>query len=796
MQNGFMSQAYKQAQYVVLLSASVLLFACKQGPFDTASGDQVLIGQSALSSAAQGPLSKSAALSAAAQQKGTLVSTIAEYEAALATLTPGDSIILADGTWTDFEILFKGEGTEAEPIKLLAQTLGKVILSGQSNLRLQGRYLEVSGLVFTNGYSPTGVVISFAGDSENLAYHSRVTSTVIDAYSNPDKFNSDSWVTLFGKFNRFDHNHLSGKSNAGVTLAVRLNSLESQENHHQIDHNYFGPRPILGSNGGETLRVGTSKYSLSNSFTKVENNYFDRANGEVEIISNKSGSNEFRNNVFFESRGTLTLRHGNDNLVEGNVFLGNGKSHTGGIRVINARQTIRNNYMEGLTGIRFGGGFVILNGVPNSSINRYHQVDGAVIENNTIVEVSNINLAAGSDAERSAAPINSTFKHNLVVNKDSQPFNIFDDVSGIEFSSNLTNQAPPKVLASGFIVSDTDLIRNANGLLVSKSAMSKNIGASIQALPVTKSDVGVSWYPKTEPYVAFNSGNVLTVNSTEQLIDAVNTAKAGARIEIAPGKYEIAKQIQIRTVVSIAGTSAGGVTLYPMRSLAFEIENGGSLALENLSINGAKAPDSAGNVLIRNSRMPTLLNYRLSLNNVDITNLNVNHSAHVFDAGYRSLADEIRIENSTFSNITGDVLRLDKEQDDLGIYNAEYVTIANSTFTNIQGAIAKIYRGGTDESTFGPHLLFSDNVLSNIGKGKRNKSKSALYLHGVQDTDMLSNTFKNTAPIIIEHTVGEPQTLISMNRFEGLGLPMVTEVFTKGVSTAVLLENTLVKESL
>ena len=55
----------------------------------------------------------------------------------------------------------------------------------------------------------------------------------------------------------------------------------------------------FGSNGGETLRIGTSHYSLSDSFTVVENNYFERTNGEVEIISVKSGKNQIRNNVFF-----------------------------------------------------------------------------------------------------------------------------------------------------------------------------------------------------------------------------------------------------------------------------------------------------------------------------------------------------------------------------------------------------------------------------------------------------------------------------------------------------------------
>ena len=43
---------------------------------------------------------------------------------------------------------------------------------------------------------------------------------------------------------------------------------------------------------------------------------FDRCDGEVEIISSKSGGNIYRGNLFLQSRGTLTLRHGDGNLVE------------------------------------------------------------------------------------------------------------------------------------------------------------------------------------------------------------------------------------------------------------------------------------------------------------------------------------------------------------------------------------------------------------------------------------------------------------------------------------------------
>ena len=277
------------------------------------------------------------------QSSSSVVSDQLAFQEAVKNAQPGDTIVLANGKWNDFEILFTGEGEEGNPIRLVAETKGKVILTGQSNLRLAGNHLEVSGLVFKDGYSPTQEVISFRRNKNHLANNSRVTEVVIDDFNATERQETDFWVMMYGKNNRFDHSHLSRKRNKGVTMAVRLNTEDSQENHHKIDHNYFGPRSILGSNGGETLRIGTSHHSRTNSFTVVENNYFDRCDGELEIISNKSGKNKFLNNTFYESRGTLTMRHGNNNLVEGNVFFGNGADHTGGIRVINAGQTIRNN---------------------------------------------------------------------------------------------------------------------------------------------------------------------------------------------------------------------------------------------------------------------------------------------------------------------------------------------------------------------------------------------------------------------------------------------------------------------
>ena len=48
-----------------------------------------------------------------------------------------------------------------------------------------------------------------------------------------------------------------------LARAKKLKAGDPLDNRHRIDHNYYGPRPPLGSNGGETIRIGTSDESLS-----------------------------------------------------------------------------------------------------------------------------------------------------------------------------------------------------------------------------------------------------------------------------------------------------------------------------------------------------------------------------------------------------------------------------------------------------------------------------------------------------------------------------------------------------
>ncbi|AUC74212.1 chondroitinase-B domain-containing protein [Olleya sp. Bg11-27] len=707
---------------------------------------------------------------------GLLVKDVAAFNDAVKNANPGDVITLANGVWKDAELVFEGHGTTEKPITLTVETKGKVTLEGASNLQLAGEHLIINGLVFKNGYTPTNAVISFRKNREELANNTRLTECVIDNFNNPERQVQDYWVTIYGKNNRIDHNHIVGKKNLGVTMIVGLDTKESVKNNHKIDHNYFGPRPTYGNNGGETLRIGTSHTALENSKTLVESNYFDRTNGEHEIISNKSCQNTFKYNTFFECTGTLTMRHGNETLVDGNVFIGNGKPSTGGVRIINESQTVINNYHVGLTGYRFRGAFVMMNGVPNSPPNRYVPVIDSKLNNNTFVNCDHIQLGAGSDSERSQAPRTSEISGNIFYNdtKDDT-FTVYDDISGITFKDNLLGSNGKTSITSGFENAEIRLVKNEQGFLIPTSDKIKS-KVTINPNVATKENTGTTWYSKADTNIALNSGKTIKVKAgINTLYEIVKDSEGGDIIELEEGgTYLITKAVQINHPLTFKTSGTKKATILFERMMAFEIQNGGSLSLENVSFDGTKSPDYAGNSVISTSKNSMLDNYKLFIDNCEFKDMVVNHSFDVLRVSKGTFADTISIQNSTFKNISGHIAALDKETDDIGAYNVEYMLMKNNTVTDMQGAALRLYRGGKDESTFGPFLEVDHNVFNNVGFGKKNKYKAAMSLYGVQVNDIQNNNFNNTKGLKMHLVVGEPIVNVVNNNYYKSGEIEVT----------------------
>lgn len=700
----------------------------------------------------------------------TVVNTPSELSDAMQTAEPGDIIYLASGTWTDVELKIEGYGKEGDTITVMPVEKGKTIFEGTSNVKIGGEYLHVSGLVFKNGYTETSSVINLQIDKDTPANHCRVSECVIDDYNPSERFDTDYWIEIYGKYNRLDHCYLVGKRNRGVTLAVRMKDERDRENFHRIDHNYFGYRAILGSNGGETLRIGTSHYSLSNSNTTVEDNYFEMCNGELEIVSSKSCQNTFINNTFYECQGTLTMRHGNETIVENNYLIGNGKPSTGGIRIINEKQTVRNNYLQGLTGYRFKGALVIMNGVPNSPINRYFPVIDSDMSNNLVIDCDHIQLCAGADEERSEPPSNCTFNNNVISNtKKSKVFTVYDDISGISFNGNILspNIAYPEYQnrpeESGFTLEDITFTES-NGLKTVQS--NTPVGPITDRIRPNHSNTGVRWYPRVDYSIKFAEGKRVKVAPGENTIyDAMKELNEGDVLVLQPGDYLQTKSVKVNKAIRIEGPSVGPKpTITFQRSPLFALENGGSLDLEHLNISGSESDDYSGNAVIRTSRYSMVDNYILKVRNCDIEDLDVNHSFNFLKVYKNTFADSILIQNTTFKDVSGHILNMNKEIDDTGIYNVETVEIDNCQFENIGGSAVNLYRGGRDESTFGPMIWMRDSKLVNVGYDKRNANESAIALHGVQHAELTNLTIEDSRKINLHLIVGDP--VIKLNTIE------------------------------
>ncbi len=284
--------------------------------------------------------------------------------------------VVRDGEYKDLKLKLEVSGKEDARVQIRAETPGGVVISGESCLLLKGEYVTVEGFLFREGHSPIEGVIEFEGS------HCRLTNCAIDAFNHPDPKRKDKWVSLKGQHHEVDHCTFRGKASFSVLLTVW--HAPGVPNHIHIHHNHFVDRAqIKGKNGYETIRIGTSEVAHSDSITLVEENLFERCDGEIETISCKSGANIFRRNTFRECAGTLTLRHGNGSLVEENYFDGGGKKETGGVRVYGENHIIRGNYITRTTG-RADGAIAFMAGNPKPEPHEWQQVRNVSLENNIV----------------------------------------------------------------------------------------------------------------------------------------------------------------------------------------------------------------------------------------------------------------------------------------------------------------------------------------------------------------------------------------------------------------------------
>jgi len=730
-----------------------------------------------------------------------------ELHAALSTAKPGDNIVMANGEWEDIQIKITASGTKNQPITLRAETPSKVIVQGKSNLQLGGDYIIVEGLYFTNGYSPLKSVIQFEVE-DTVANHCIVTNCVIEDYNKMQRNFQDLWVLFKGRHNQLDHCYLAGKSNRGPTIRVDLAGNQNINNYHKIINNHFGPRPPKGGPSAETIQIGNSYTSMCPSYTLVANNLFEECKGEVEVISSKTNFNEFRNNVFYKSEGSLVTRHGNYCTVDGNYFIGDeSTNNVGGIRLIGTGHTVTNNYFYSLRGQEFRSPLAVMIGIPKSPLNRYIQVTDVIIAYNSWINcTAPLQFGVGSNISqkevlpaseiRSARPIRTVVANNLIYNTtgDKTPIVAHDKLDGILFKNNLINNqgidfdkvegvksvgfelreiadyilVPPTGFPDeevyngfGFEQFDKDLFgasREKNNVI------GAIIGRATTVPPILdKSQYGTNWY-NTED--ASQEPKTHIVSESKSLVEAIAQAANGDHIEVEAGDYEINSPLKINKTLTITSNAADAKVNINYtgteKTALFEMNPDGKLTLINLNLSSDKSQYAFASL---QENMSSL--YNLSLENCIVENFD-----YILKAYKYSFSEYIHLTKSIFKNCQNGI-ELSEETDDKGDYNAENIVIKECIFDGISANVIDYYRGGYDESTVGGTLSVTNSTFMNCGAKEENGI--LLNTYGIINVDISDNNFKNNKVQKIAQLWGAKNNTHSNNVITNSGKIIVEE---------------------
>jgi len=395
-----------------------------------------------------------------------------DLQDAVNAANPGDVFVVSNGSYNDFEASFEANGTVENPIIIKAETIGGVTLTGESHFVFEkSSHVIFEGFIFDGEGDDT--LIKLVG-SNNI----RITRNVFELKTTE----SIKWVYIGGIYNdytfqfqshnnRIDHNVFQNKTTPGhyITIDGTSNEDESdsrQSQYDRIDHNHFKNNSPRAANEQESIRIGWSQMSMSSGYTIVEHNLFEDCDGDPEIVSVKSSDNIIRHNTFLRSYGTLSLRHGNRNRVEGNYFFGGDKAngtfetstiYTGGIRIYGTDHVIVNNYMEGLKGTRWDAPIALTQGDAidgsSSDFTKHFRAERVAIVYNTLVNNTyGIEIGFDNDGDYSKELKDITIANNIVTGSENDLVRYIDgnDQSGeITWSNNIMYPAGDANMVSG-----------------------------------------------------------------------------------------------------------------------------------------------------------------------------------------------------------------------------------------------------------------------------------------------------------------------------------------------------------
>lgn len=273
------------------------------------------------------------------------VDNAAAFIKAVAAAKPGDDIVVKAGTYElKTPVVVKTQATEAAPVLIRAEKVGAVVFKGTRTLSARdARWVTIEGFVFAHTFFPVKTWLDIR-DCE----HVRVTRCRF-AMDDTGATEKDKYMSVgieLSKYIRVDHCEFGPRTTRSTGDYV---STHNGSRYLQIDHNYFKHRANIGQNGGESVMIhGAGVWAH---YAIIEDNLFERCNGEGELIGLKSSRNTVRHNTFVDCEGAISIRDGSYNKVYGNTILSlmppkdPGYKQTGGVRIFGIHNEVVNNYM-------------------------------------------------------------------------------------------------------------------------------------------------------------------------------------------------------------------------------------------------------------------------------------------------------------------------------------------------------------------------------------------------------------------------------------------------------------------
>ncbi|RSD23741.1 polysaccharide lyase 6 family protein [Amycolatopsis eburnea] len=305
------------------------------------------------------------------------VTSLSALQSALDKANPGDTITLADGSYAASSTLsIKRSGTASAPVTVAAEHTGQATITGSKTFAFAS---GVSNVVLRGFKFRNGAALSVpAGASNNRLTRNDFQLTT-----------GGNWVTVSGDDTVVDRNVFQNRTTQGVFLQI-LGPSGAMAKHVHVHHNYFYNHQFTGSNGGESIRLGLSDRQSYSANALIENNLFEKADGDSEAISVKSSDNVVRYNTIRDSKGYIVLRHGNRSTVEGNLLFGSG------IRFHGNDHKVVGNYVanSGDRAIVFGSGDEADSG-PTSKL--HDRPDRVTVAYNTVLGSNSVIDGDGGD---------------------------------------------------------------------------------------------------------------------------------------------------------------------------------------------------------------------------------------------------------------------------------------------------------------------------------------------------------------------------------------------------------------